>query len=172
MVYSRDWKAVVIWNVHWALVASGNKTRELHTGTAGKSQGRRKKKIQPSAVQIAKPTSSGIEKEDDAGNEDYSLDSEDKESKGQSKRRSLQARHWGVQLASLSQTQLQLAVRLVFLGSCSCLMFGEAAIEADRSWVQVFTTGLKLETYHTMKWMEVHSQNCHALVNQGFFVWM
>jgi hypothetical protein len=45
----------------------------------------------------------------------------------------LQARHWGVQLASLSQTQLQLAVRLVFLGSCSCLMFGEAAIEADRS---------------------------------------
>lgn len=85
--------------------------RELHTGTAGKSQGRRKKKIQPSAAQIAKPTSSGIEKEDDADDEDYSLDSEDKESKGQSKRRSLQARHWGVQLASLSQTQLQLAVR-------------------------------------------------------------
>jgi hypothetical protein len=88
------------------LVASANKTRELHTGTAGKSQGRRKKKIQPSAVQIAKRASSGV----------------DKESKGQSKRKSLQARHWGVQLASLSQTQLQLAVRLVFLGSCTRLM--------------------------------------------------
>jgi hypothetical protein len=84
--------------------------------------GKKKKKIQPSAVQIAKRASSGVEKEDDADDEDYSLDSEDKESKGQSKRKSLQARHWGVQLASLSQTQLQLAVRLVFLGSCLGLM--------------------------------------------------
>ncbi len=104
------------------LVASANKTRELHTGTAGKSQGRRKKMIQPSAVQIARRASSDVEKEDDADDEDYSLDSDDKESKGQSKRKSLQARHRGVQLASLSQTQLQLAVRLVFLGSCSRLM--------------------------------------------------
>ncbi|CAM6062792.1 unnamed protein product [Sphagnum tenellum] len=61
--------------------------------------------------EIAKHASSGVEKEDDADDEDYSLDSEDKESKGQSKRKSLQARHWGVQLASLSQTQLRLAVR-------------------------------------------------------------
>ncbi|CAM6038728.1 unnamed protein product [Sphagnum compactum] len=67
--------------------------RELHTGTAGKSQGRRKKKIiQPSAVHIAKRTSSGIEKEDDADDQDYSLDSEDKESRGQSKRKSLWAK--------------------------------------------------------------------------------
>jgi hypothetical protein len=45
--------------------------------------------IQPSAVQIAKLISSGIEKEDDADDQDYSLDTEDNKSRGQSKRKSL-----------------------------------------------------------------------------------
>jgi hypothetical protein len=111
------------------LVASANKTRELHTGTAGKSQGRRKKKIQPSAVQIAKRASSGVEKEDDAHDEGYSLDSEDKESKGILASSTLGCSTC-ISVPNSAATGCQVGVSWLLHTTHA---FGEAAIEADQS---------------------------------------
>jgi hypothetical protein len=84
--------------------------RELQTRTAVKIQGRGKKKIQLSAVQLGKH-SNDMEEEDD---EDMPPPhSEDKETRDESETKALRAQDWAVQLASLSPSQLHLAKRLV-----------------------------------------------------------
>lgn len=85
--------------------------REAHTGTAGKSHGRRKKGLKDSYLQYTKrgdalQTSNA---------EDESEEMEEKASKGASKRRALRAKDWGAKLASLSANQLRQAVRLAKL---------------------------------------------------------
>jgi hypothetical protein len=84
--------------------------RELQTRTAVKIQGRGKKKIQLSALQLGKH-SNDMEEEDD---EDMPPPhSEDKETRDESETKALRAQDWAVQLASLSPSQLHLAKRLV-----------------------------------------------------------
>ncbi|KAG0592927.1 hypothetical protein M758_1G282500 [Ceratodon purpureus] len=81
--------------------------REAHTGTAGKSHGRRKKSINSTSLQYTKR--GGILQETTEG--DVPEDYEERDSKGQSKRKSLRALKWGTQLATLSPSQLRQAIR-------------------------------------------------------------
>jgi len=85
--------------------------REAHSGTAGKSHGRRKKSIQSTSLQYTKRGDALEERTEEDIPEDY----EEKDSKGQSKRKSLRALKWGNQLASLSPSQLRQAIRWNFL---------------------------------------------------------
>lgn len=96
--------SVIIWQCRYTFI------REAHTGTAGKSHGRRKKGLKDSYLQYTKrgdalQTSNA---------EDESEEMEEKASKGASKRRALRAKDWGAKLASLSANQLRQAVRLNF----------------------------------------------------------
>jgi hypothetical protein len=81
--------------------------REAHTGTAGKSHGRRKKSIKPSSLQYTRRGDALQER----AQGDVPEDDEEKDSKGQSKRKSLRALKWGNQLATFSPSQLRQAIR-------------------------------------------------------------
>jgi len=90
----------------------------LHTGTAGKHHGRRKKKVQQSSLQLAK-RSSEIEGTDDEG-------TSSEVEQNESNRRALGFQEWGAQLTSLLPLDLQYAVRLIhwFLPMSSCVQIG------------------------------------------------
>lgn len=81
--------------------------REAHSGTAGKSHGRRKKSIKPSLLQYTK-RGDALE---ESTEEDITEDSDEKESKGQSKRKALRALKWANELATFSPSQLRQAIR-------------------------------------------------------------